>query len=497
VASDTIQDAAQREWKFLTDENKSDLLLFCINIVLNHSVPTEAYVQAKLSSVAAKLFKRGCMEFSLAWKEAFFVEIKHSVVGNRGVEAQVSGLKFLVSMISEFSLSTSSSMGLSGEFHRQCKDLFEVEYLKSLYCWAKDAAMMVTNNVKEYNAFTIEEKVCIEALEVMFQIMNWDFKVIESCRSSTNIRNKLDLKNFDHSVVQPGLAWYDVLISCGHIAWLLDFYGTLRKRFKDDDFWLGNLLASSCRQLIVQLCSLTGTIFLSDNLLSYTEYIRQMLYSIVEWINPPDVIIDAINSGKCASEMLDGCRALLSIATLIDTETFNSLLRPFGTLQLMSNLTLKVAFAFGNINNDEQSCISEAMDILLETWSILLMNTYSSGKGLSNEEKNICASLFNYLMDSQLKAASVLIFKSENESGHFLASVSSRDERLGSICLIARAAADITLPFLFTSFSERLKGLCQIKKQNDRNSTLEELYWLILMSGHVLTDSGEGETILM
>ncbi|KMZ60963.1 hypothetical protein ZOSMA_55G00110, partial [Zostera marina] len=38
------------------------------------------------------------MEFSLAWKEAFFVEIKHSVVGNRGVEAQVSGLKFLVSM---------------------------------------------------------------------------------------------------------------------------------------------------------------------------------------------------------------------------------------------------------------------------------------------------------------------------------------------------------------------------------------------------------------
>ncbi|KMZ60962.1 hypothetical protein ZOSMA_55G00110, partial [Zostera marina] len=59
VASDTIQDAAQREWKFLTDENKSDLLLFCINIVLNHSVPTEAYVQAKLSSVAAKLFKRG------------------------------------------------------------------------------------------------------------------------------------------------------------------------------------------------------------------------------------------------------------------------------------------------------------------------------------------------------------------------------------------------------------------------------------------------------
>lgn len=388
-------------------------------------------------------------------------------------------------------------MGLPGEFHMQCKDLFEVEYLKSFYCWAKDAAMMVTNKIKEYKAFIIEEKVCIEALEVMFQIMNWDFKVIESCRSSHNIRIKHDLKNFDRTMVQPGFAWYDVLISCGHIAWLLDFYGTLRKRFKDDDFWLDGSLASSCRQLIVQLCSLTGTIFLSDNLLSYTEYLHQMLYSIVEWIDPPDVIMDSINSGKCASEMLDGCHALFSIATLIDTTTFNNLLRPFGTLQLLSNLTFKVAITFGNINNDEQSHISEAMDILLETWSILLMNTNSSGKGLSNEEKNICARLFNSLMDSQLKAASVLIFESDNESEHFLASVSLRDERLDSICLIARAVADITLPFLFTSFSERLKGLCQIKNQNDRNSIFEELYWLILVSGHVLTDSGEGETILV
>lgn len=28
-----------------------------------------------------------------------YLQIKHSVVGNRGVEAQVSGLKFLVSMV--------------------------------------------------------------------------------------------------------------------------------------------------------------------------------------------------------------------------------------------------------------------------------------------------------------------------------------------------------------------------------------------------------------
>jgi hypothetical protein len=62
---------------------------------------------------------------------------------------------------------------------------------------------------------------------------------------------------------------------------------------------------------------------------------------------------------------------------------------------------------------------------------------------------------------------------------------------------IARSAADTTIPFLAQLFSERFARLSQRNGENDPTQTLEELYWLLLITSHVLTDSGEGETLLV
>ncbi|CAK7341135.1 unnamed protein product [Dovyalis caffra] len=58
-AAAAIRDASIREWSLLTSEDKRSLISFCLCYVMQHAGLPEGYVQAKVSSVAAQLMKRG------------------------------------------------------------------------------------------------------------------------------------------------------------------------------------------------------------------------------------------------------------------------------------------------------------------------------------------------------------------------------------------------------------------------------------------------------
>jgi hypothetical protein len=74
-AAGAIGDAAIREWGILTDDNKRCLILFCLNYVMEHANSPDGYVQSKVSAVAARLLKRGWVEFSDQEKAAIFFEV--------------------------------------------------------------------------------------------------------------------------------------------------------------------------------------------------------------------------------------------------------------------------------------------------------------------------------------------------------------------------------------------------------------------------------------
>ncbi|XP_028556414.1 exportin-4 [Dendrobium catenatum] len=62
-AASAIGDASMREWGVLTDENKRNLILYCLHYATKHASATDAYVQVKVSAVAAQLLKRGWYVF--------------------------------------------------------------------------------------------------------------------------------------------------------------------------------------------------------------------------------------------------------------------------------------------------------------------------------------------------------------------------------------------------------------------------------------------------
>ncbi|XP_074292807.1 uncharacterized protein LOC141619685 isoform X3 [Silene latifolia] len=129
-AAAAIRDAALREWGILTSEDKRSLISFCLCFVMQHASSPDGYVQSKVSSVAAQLLKRGWLEFQAAEKEAFLSQIKQAIAGCHGVDVQFTGINFLESLVSEFSPSTSTAMGLPREFHEQCRKSMELDYLK-------------------------------------------------------------------------------------------------------------------------------------------------------------------------------------------------------------------------------------------------------------------------------------------------------------------------------------------------------------------------------
>ncbi|KAL5702296.1 hypothetical protein ACHQM5_027530 [Ranunculus cassubicifolius] len=505
-AASVLRDVAVRGWGFLTDDDKRGLISFCLRFPFQHSTSAEGYVLAKISSVAAQLLKRGWLEFTVAEKSAFLSEVNQAVLGNHGIVAQFIGLSFLEAMVSEFSPSTSSSMGLPREFHEQCRDSLELEYLKQFYCWARDAALSVTHRIVESDSQTPEDKLCASALNLMLQILSWDFQfnksTVEGAKNRANIfaprvrNDTVLLKKSELS--QPGSTWRDALLSSGHIGWLLGLYGTLRQKFSSDGYWIDSPLAETVRKLIVQFCSLTGDVFPSDNGQMQEQHWLQILSGIIHWIHPADAISAAIGCGKSASEMLDGCRVLLSIATLTTPMAFDKLLRsisPFGTLSLLSALTSEVLKDRIATNTDEETWSWVARDILLDTWTALLepmdRSPYNT---LPPEGITGAAAVFELIVESELTVASRSAFDDEDECDYIRASISAMDERLSSYALIARAAVNVTVPLLTRLFSVRVALLHQGRGTSDPTCTLEELYSLLLIIGHVLADAGGGET---
>jgi hypothetical protein len=76
--------------------------------------------------------------------------------------------------------------------------------------------------------------------------------------------------------MQPGSDWRDVLILSGHVGWLLNLYAALRPKFSCEGYWLDCPIAVSARKLIVQFCSLTGTVFLSGITVSFSIFMLTM-----------------------------------------------------------------------------------------------------------------------------------------------------------------------------------------------------------------------------
>ncbi|OAE29499.1 hypothetical protein AXG93_1433s1180 [Marchantia polymorpha subsp. ruderalis] len=557
-AAATMQEAAVREWTLLSAEDKNSLRTYCLHYVMARAEAGEPFVQSKVLAVAAVLLKRGWLDSVATEKESFFNEVRVAVLGTHGPAAQRSGIALLESLVSEFSPSTASAMGLPAEFHEHCRASLELDYLQQFYSWAQDAAVSSAERAFQGVGTPLDVNVCSAALHLMSQILNWEFQgtlvrgpngsiVVGKNRSnaftSSMGRESIKRPGEHASVVQPGPAWHDTLLPPNRVGWVLELYARIRQGGLGGSGWIDSPFAVNARQLIVQLCSLSGSIFpvgkarnecsdstfvlisprelirvsaVSDNALfgevivdtqngntTQDLHLQRLMSGISPWLDPPEHIVRAIKSGTSESEFLDGCRALVAVASLTSPSAFDQLLRggprPVGTLNLLASLTCEIIKASGAQNNEEETWTGEALDILLDSWTVLLQPVDLS-KRIPFPPNGIdaAAAVFHAYVETHVKAAAASAHEEGDDTEQLRAAIAARDEHLSAIALVARAAPSATVPLLAMLISERCTWLPQCTGGRvDPTSVLEELHWLLLMSGHVLADSGDGETPLV
>ncbi|KAL3681977.1 hypothetical protein R1sor_024933 [Riccia sorocarpa] len=517
-AAATMQEAAVREWGLLSAVNKNSLRTYCLHYAMARAETGEAFVQAKVLAVAAVLLKRGWLDSVAAEKESFFSEVRVAVQGTHGPAAQRSGIALLEALVAEFSPSTASPMGLPAEFHEHCRASLELDYLQQFYTWAQDAAVSTADRAVQGVGTPLDVNVCAAALHLMSQILNWEFQgtlvrgpngniVVGKNRANvftSSIGRESVKRPGEHaSVVQPGPAWHDILLQPNRIAWVLELYERIRQGGLGGIGWVDSPLAVSARQLIVQFCSLSGSIFPADGSTSQELHLQRMMSGISTWLDPPEHVVGVIKSGTSESEFLDGCRALVAIASLTSPSVFDQLLRvgarPVGTLNLLASLTCEIIKASRSQGSEEDTWANEALDILLDSWTVLLQPADLSKRiPFPANGTDAAAAVFHAYVETHVKAAAASAHDEGDETEQLRAAIAARDEHLSAIALVARAAPSATVPLLAMLISERCSWFPQCTGGRvDPTAVLEELHWLVLMSGHVLADSGDGETPLV
>ncbi|XP_024397828.2 uncharacterized protein [Physcomitrium patens] len=224
---------------------------------------------------------------------------------------------------------------------------------------------------------------------------------------------------------------------------------------------------------------------------------------ITTWLDPPEAVVGALLAGSISeSELLDGCRCLVAIASVNSPSAFDQLLKAVSrnrwveTLSLLASLTREVIRAREQNGKEEDTWAAEALDTLLDTWTVLFQYDI-----LAMPRGPLVAILAETFVPESLifsDAAAASANDEDDDAEQLRASIAERDEHLSAVALLARAAPLSTIPLLAMLISKRFNWLLQCTGgRNDPTSVLEELHWLLLMSGHVLADCGDGETPLV
>ncbi|KAI7998100.1 Uncharacterized protein LOK49_LG10G01437 [Camellia lanceoleosa] len=196
---------------------------------------------------------------------------------------------------------------------------------------------------------------------------------IKGAKNGINVFSQVRYEGAKRSdCIIPGPSWRDILITSGHVGCVLSLYGALRQKFACKGYWLDCPIAVSARKLIMQIRSFGAN---GPSQLLVEFYNGSIL----------DVVSKAIECGKSESEMLDGCRALSAIASIVTPLVFDRLLKsisqdPEQLRAKIEDLNSKVSFLrfwtpFDDYHHRSTPCFSNI---------VLVASDDDSGKPASN-----------------------------------------------------------------------------------------------------------------
>ncbi|GIL93321.1 hypothetical protein Vretifemale_20725, partial [Volvox reticuliferus] len=180
-AAAALREAVVREWAALGPDGRTVLRSYLMSYLVAHAEdPAMQVVRASLVSALAVLLKRSWLELEEAearmhhHRATFFSELEAATSSAAargpaaGAAARRVGVQVLEAVVGEFSVSTSSPLGLPLEHHAKCAMDLQDHFLQDIF---RHAVALGRAAAAVHDGAT-----CAACLSLMTAVLAWDFR---------------------------------------------------------------------------------------------------------------------------------------------------------------------------------------------------------------------------------------------------------------------------------------------------------------------------------
>uniref|UniRef100_A0A2K5XRW1 Exportin-4 n=1 Tax=Mandrillus leucophaeus TaxID=9568 RepID=A0A2K5XRW1_MANLE len=478
-AATAIMEAVVREWILLEKGSIESLRTFLLTYVLQRP-NLQKYVREQILLAVAVIVKRGSLDKSIDCKSIFHEVSQLISSGNPTV--QTLACSILTALLSEFSSSSkTSNIGLSMEFHGNCKRVFQEEDLRQIF--------MLT--VEVLQEFSRRENLNAQMSSVFQRYLALANQVLTMFESSQNV------------LLKPTESWRETLLD----SRVMELFFTVHRKIREDSD-----MAQDSLQCLAQLASLHGPIFPDEG--SQVDYLAHFIEGLLNTINGIEIEdSEAVGISSIISNLITVFPR--NVLTAIPNELFSSF------VNCLTHLTCSFgrSAALEEVLDKDDMVYMEAYDKLLESWLTLVQDDKHFHKGFFTQH---AVQVFNSYIQCHLAApdgtrnltANGVASREEEEISEL--QEDDRDQfsdQLASVGMLGRIAAEHCIPLLTSLLEERVTRLHgQLQRHQQQllaspgsstidNKMLDDLYedihWLILVTGYLLADDTQGETPLI
>ncbi|XP_055939615.1 exportin-4-like [Argiope bruennichi] len=485
-AASLLKQATIREWKLMDKATIEQLRSGLLNFVLQNT-NLQNYVREQLLLVVAIMVKRSSVEEGSEIVADFLTEVSRLITSGDPT-MQTIACSILTALLNEFSSSTrASDVGLTWEAHLMAKKKFERTDLKRLFQFCLQGLSELNKVVPPIPPDTA--KLFKKFLIIAEQVLTWNFQF------AMLLPRKLVgmFESQQSPALRPNAEWHDVFLDPNVMGLFFKLHWQIRE---NPD------LCHHTLQCFHQLASLNGSVVnKKEDRCSYLRWLIENLLNLV-------------SSGPLKDFEAIGISNMISRLHVFFPAPYICTL-PVELLQayLVKLTELTCHFAERAAQEDdaqEDKVYMEAFEHITEAWSTILQDSQYFPAELLRQS---AIQIFNHYLKTHLSPpdgariptpnAPVEIDEIEEDER-----VKYRDQ-LSAIGVFGRLITDHSIPILVKLLEDRitrLHGQLQRIHQlagaaNDDTSILdclnEDLHWLIMISGHLLTSISEGETSLI
>lgn len=369
------------------------------------------------------------------------------------------GLSLLIALLSEFQSTKASIVGLSLDFHSSCQLSFQKQYLILMFQLCLE---------------TMHRPDCVSlSIRACELILSWDFTT-NPFQKESDVRRPLRLPPEWGVVLQEPK--------------VIQLFFQLAQQYGSDPS-----LATRLYNCLVQLAGVSGPVFQLPQL-------KEQYF--LNYIHCFDGYIQQIQLDSNEVDLGDKVFGIASVGKYLVKLPFSILAKaPVSVFQKMAQLTLLCITH--KAEDIEDGWFLDAGDELLSMWSLfvseLLQYTQDelaqmNAQSLLHLISQVCSEIVGAFINAKVI---VPPSESDDEFDEMEKDVDIYEEQLINIASLARFQP-LTIQTLLSVLDEKHHTLLQFIQSGQDTSMVmvlqEQIHWGILIAGHILADSGLGET---